>query len=55
MYDAQDWVTTELKKFHGIIPANKNTVNDFKSALNKPEKTKAITVVINKGLIKVQR
>lgn len=50
-----DCVTTELKKFQGIIPANKNTAKVFKSALNKVEKTIAITDIINSGLMSVHR
>lgn len=38
------------KKFQGIKPENKNTVNNFKSWLNKLEKIKAITVIISNGV-----
>ena len=55
MKAAPDCVTTELKKFHGIMPVNKKTAKVFKSVLNKAEKMTAITDIINSGLMSVHR
>ena len=50
-----DCTTAELKKFHGIIPANKNMAKVFNSTLKRVAKTIAVTDIISKGLIKVHK
>jgi hypothetical protein len=50
-----DCTTAELKKFHGIIPANKNIANVLSSNLNSVAKTTAVTDIINKGFISVHK
>ena len=50
-----DCVTTALKKFQGIIPVNRKTVNVFKSALKSDAKTTAITDIIMSGLMSDHR
>ncbi len=50
-----DWVTTALKKFQGIIAANKKMAKVLRSILNRVEKTTAITDIIINGLISVQK
>ena len=45
----------ELKKFHGIMPANKNIANVFSSTLKRVAKTIAVTDIISKGLTKVHK
>jgi hypothetical protein len=47
--DPLDWATTELKKFQGIMPANKNIANVFKSALNNQNKPTVILANTIKG------
>ena len=53
--EALDCITAELKKFHGIIPANKNIAKVFRSTLKRVAKTTAVTDIINKGFIKVHK
>jgi hypothetical protein len=55
MKEAPDCVMTALKKFHGIMPANRNTANDFKSALNSVENTMAMIDIISNGLMSVHK
>jgi hypothetical protein len=55
MKDMPDCVTTELKKFQGIIPAKRKTAKVFRSALNSVANTKAMTDIINNGLISVHK
>ena len=50
-----DCTTAELKKFHGIIPANKNMAKVFSSTLKRLAKTIAVTDIISNGLIKVHK
>jgi hypothetical protein len=50
-----DWVTTALKKFQGIIAANKKMANVLRSTLKSVENTMAITDIIINGLTRVQK
>lgn len=52
---APDCVTTALKKFHGIMAANKESANVRKSALKSVENTTAIIVIISNGFIRVHK